>query len=936
MPTDEEVARAIELIRETETNYRYFFDRLDDPSWLRPLAENGFFRDPPDAVTTDDGKGYYFPDWPESRALQRLAPRAPQAVYELLQRIDPRRNDRVRSDVVRTAAALPVGMAASVAEREMAWIAKQSELDFGLPSSFAELIAALATGGEGKVANGLARSLFALRPTGQRVGWLGAKALMEPYEFSETARSVFADLSAHDARSALALAEELLEEAMALGAGGPENAPVDHSDIWRPAIENRAENFGDDAAETLIVLVRDLARELVTARPEDAGEILARLRGRRWQVFWRIGLYVLVELHSEHPQLAEQWLLEPELFFCERVRHEYLALARRGLSGLGGDEQAKWRSMLDEGPQYEGLATPALREAAGVDEEAWKGMRERWRRDRLAVIGDGLPEDLRGELAALVDRQGEPDSPDLSGVKTWVGPTSPVTTDELRSMSAEEVIDVLTRWQPEGEHLAPSPEGLGRLVADRVAEGPDGFTEQWGAVLDLEPTYVRSILSGFEKAVRDGTTLDWDPVLSLSHEVVRKPDEPAAREPGWNEHDPDWGWARKTVAGLIVVAIERRAIPTGLAPKTWGALEPLTWDRDPSPDQETSMDPLTFSINTTRGQAMHAAIALGAMLATDGERKIEDPETFGRVLDNLEQHLDPERETSPAVRAAFGARMAALINIGEDWFVRQLPALLPADIELGPLRAVVWDSFLAWTRPHEAFLRTLRPWYAEAAAEAGGEDGEDGLGRDPRLGLAEHLASYYMWGYIPLDDDLLSTFFNAASTPAAAHVTSFVGRGLDRLEEDLPEDVRHRMMALWEWLVARFAPDENPERRPIFEPFGWWFGAGQLDARWELAQFDAIVRQHVVVDPEFRVLPRLQQLLTEDPRGVLVALKHYLEVGGPGWRLASASREIRAILEAARSEEDPRVANEIQQIASLMIDRGMIDFRDLTEPPRPA
>lgn len=937
MPTEQQIARAVELIRESETNYRYFFDRLDDPSWLSPLAEHGFFRDAPEAVATEDGKGYYLPDWPESRALHRLAPRAPEVVYELLKQVEPGRNDRVRGDVLRAAAALPTDMASALAVRETAWLGSQETIDFGLPESFAELIVALAHGGAADVATELARALLGLRPTGQRVGWLGAKALMDSWEYGETAQRVFADLSAHDALGTLDLAETLLEESMAIGAGGPENAPVDHSDIWRPGIEDRAENFGDDASESLIVFVRDLACELLTAQPGPAEEILARLRRRPWHVFWRIGLYLLSELYRDQQQLAKQWVLDPELFFCERVRHEYLGLARTVLCALSERELGTWRSMLDQGPKYEGLATPELRDAAGVDEGQWLGMGERWRRDRLAVIGDGLPDELKQELGTLVERQGEPDSPDLQGVTSWVGPTSPVGADELRSMSAEEVINLLAHWQPGDEHFSPSPEGLGRRVTDRVAEGPDGFTDEWHLVLDLEPTYVRSILAGFDKAVRDGTTLDWASVLSLSAEVVRKPDGATPAQAGWNDRDPDWGWSRKAVAGLIVAAIERRAIPARLAASTWEVLEPLTWDRDPEPEHETSMDPLTFSINTTRGQAMHAAIALGAWWATEVAHQVEDTVTFDRVRGTLEAHLDPEKESSPAVRAAYGARMAALINIGEDWFESQLPALFPADAELAPLRLVVWNSFLAWTHPHTAFLSALRAQYAEAVADLDGEVTEDGLGRDPRLGLAEHLATYYMWGSLSLDaDDLLPRFLVAAPTPAAAHVISFIGRGLDRLDEDLPQETRERLMALWEWLVGRLNPGENPDRRPVFEPFGWWFGAGQLDAEWELDRFDAIVSQQVVVDPEFRVLPRLHQLVQEHPHAALVGLKHYLEAGGPGWRLASASREIRTILESAQAVTDPRVANEIQQVANLMIDRGVIDFRDLTEPARPA
>jgi len=190
-----------------------------------------------------------------------------------------------------------------------------------------------------------------------------------------------------------------------------------------------------------------------------------------------------------------------------------------------------------------------------------------------------------------------------------------------------------------------------------------------------------------------------------------------------------------------------------------------------------------------------------------------------------------------------------------------------------------------------------------------------------------------MWGHLSLDNhDLLATFFDAAPTATAAHVISFIGRTLDRNDDVIPDDTAQRLMDLWVWLVGRLAPGENPDRAAVFEPFGWWFGAARLDPSWELSQLDSITSQHVFVDPEFRVLPRLLQLVPDHQLDVVVALKHYLEAGGRGWRVASASPKIRSILEAAQINADPRVANEIQHIANLMIARGMVDFRDLTRP----
>ena len=47
-----------------------FFDRLQDPKWLKPLALEGYFDNPPDAVQTESG--LQFPGWAQSRFLLRM------------------------------------------------------------------------------------------------------------------------------------------------------------------------------------------------------------------------------------------------------------------------------------------------------------------------------------------------------------------------------------------------------------------------------------------------------------------------------------------------------------------------------------------------------------------------------------------------------------------------------------------------------------------------------------------------------------------------------------------------------------------------------------------------------------------------------------------------------------------------------------------------
>jgi hypothetical protein len=66
------------------TQRQYFFNRLAAPGWLRPLAQVGLFRNPPDRKVDEDGS-WSIQSWPEGEALARLAAGAPEvAVTEFL------------------------------------------------------------------------------------------------------------------------------------------------------------------------------------------------------------------------------------------------------------------------------------------------------------------------------------------------------------------------------------------------------------------------------------------------------------------------------------------------------------------------------------------------------------------------------------------------------------------------------------------------------------------------------------------------------------------------------------------------------------------------------------------------------------------------------------------------------------------------------------
>jgi hypothetical protein len=169
--------------------------------------------------------------------------------------------------------------------------------------------------------------------------------------------------------------------------------------------------------------------------------------------------------------------------------------------------------------------------------------RRGWQRDWYSFIEPYLDEAMTQVYSDLVESLGPAEHPDFpSWSSSWVGPESPFSREELNRLEVAEVTNLLRSWRPEDEstwHFGPSIEGLGRALTEDVKERASAYSASASTFMNLDPTYVRSIFSGLESAVRDGGSIDWDQSLSLAEYVVSQPFEPDEEVPDL-DRDPGW------------------------------------------------------------------------------------------------------------------------------------------------------------------------------------------------------------------------------------------------------------------------------------------------------------------------------------------------------------------------------------------------------------
>ncbi|MYA70409.1 hypothetical protein F4Y19_10055, partial [Candidatus Poribacteria bacterium] len=104
-PTSELIDKALGSFKK-EHHRKYFFSRLENPLWLKPLAESGCFKHPPKAQRFDDGT-VQFPYWPEIQYLKNVCSEKPDEVISLVLDLPDTDNSVVYDGILDIALQLP-------------------------------------------------------------------------------------------------------------------------------------------------------------------------------------------------------------------------------------------------------------------------------------------------------------------------------------------------------------------------------------------------------------------------------------------------------------------------------------------------------------------------------------------------------------------------------------------------------------------------------------------------------------------------------------------------------------------------------------------------------------------------------------------------------------------------------------------------------------
>jgi len=951
MPSPDTVKKALAAIKRT-ADYEYFFSRLRSPDWLKPLWDAGLFRKPPPPIK--EGKYISFPFWPESRYLARMAPLEPEIVSKIALQIPETENVRVHEDLIDAALEMPAYLAAKLIHKAKSWAGSPRLLL--LPEKLGQLISHFARGNQIAEALDLTRTFLAPVPGDEVEAELPGEAYrsrqdpearFDGWHYEQILEKNIPDLVAVAGERALLLLCDLLDSAVTFRRSSDEdNNTEDYSYIWRAAIEDHGQNHSFGIATLLVSAVRDAGEKIAEGDSGKIPELVRILEGYKWNVFQRIALHLLRLFPDAASSQITERITDRKRFDEIGLRHEYVLLLQSQFAKLTFEDQKIILGWIDDGPNLETFKTNEKETTwkEPSDEETKKYIRA-WKLQRLGPLRDVLPPDWKKRYAELVKELGEPEHPEfVSYGFTWSGPSSPKTVEELRSTDVKELVLFLRGWQAPEDPMAPSPEGLGRELTAVVASDPERFAKEAHLFRDTDATYVRGIISGFRDAANQKRTFPWLPVLDLCQWVVDQRREISEQQNRPLHHDPGWGWSRKTIADLLEKGFDQgpTEIPFGLRDLVWKLLKPITDDPEPTPDYEaryggSNMDPATLSINTTRGEAMHALVRYALWVRRHIEQQPDAKDRLAQGFDEmpevreiLEAHL--ATDPSLAVRSVYGRFFPWLLLLDTGWAQAKVHTIFPLSDLLRSLFDAAWDTYVVFCPPYDNVFEVLRPIYAHAIEQLGTQANRKSQAYDPEHHLAAHLTTYYWRGKLEIKDDpdLLRLFWSKTVPKLRGYVFEHVGRSLSNTKDEIPGEIIARLKRLWEFRLAAAKASSQPlDYKEELAGFSWCFSSGKFDDTWAINQLQEVLKLVNKIDfPKF-VVERLVTVAGTLTRASVDCLKLLVESELESWEIYSWRDEAKKILSTAIQGPDPTAKETAIELVHRLGTMGHLEFRDI-------
>ena len=960
-PTDELVEKALQSVK-TDADRRYFFSRLKNPHWIKPLQKREFFKHPPNVRQLPDGYVQY-PAWIELQFLKNVVSEVPEQVIDILAKVPETDNPRFYDDVIDIA----LSVDASLSVRLKAIILECARGEHPtIIFRFNELLHHWTCEGQTEAALELTAVLveFQKDPQSrekQRIrranpeSWastLNPKPRFGEWEYEQLFEKGVRSLAEQAPYQTAQILIQAVDNMIYMQFHPDQLEKVsssDYSTVWCKRV-NDSSNEYKDSRETLTHALTFSCEQVYKKESDCVSDLNQMLRKPRWEIFVRIRQHLYASNLNEKtmPWIRDQVLTHEDYHKWEH-HFEFQRMLRLACIHFGSDlltvnEKEKIFKAILGGPSEE-----SFREFTGEDftEKLFEERRRYFHKMQLSPFAPILFGEYADYFQKLLEEEEQPIedddyAPSLSEGVKHIELRSPKPVEELKEMSDEELLLFLNEWDDVHsdrdkwwveitfEALAQAFQLIFKEMILPVEQRLRFWTESRAQI--KRPIYVRAMVVAMREHIESGQFNELAQCFAFCEWILSHPDLPKEESISRSDESkeyPDWQSSRRAVGDFAETCVKKDTnVPISMRDRIASLLDKLCTQYDRHLDEDERIllnedNPLVEAINNTRSQALESVVNFGNWV----RRQLEDNEAIvPEVFDILGKRFVVEAEyplTLPE-HVILGVHYGGIYGLDRDWAIEHKNYLFPKE-DLRKWKET-FGSFLERHHPGKQIFDLFQD-DIECALEQIDTFNTSGYRRTDFIeALGRHLFTYYLWEVYPLtgDGSLLQRFYDRTKENKKqwAHLFNHVGRSISNSGEQLTNQLRHQVINFFEWRLKNREPSELKE-------FTYWLEAECLDAKWRLESYSQILD---ICSQEYgsayQEITTLLEMRGEHVALVMECFGKLVDLSAHNDLIYIRTDKARMILQAGFASNDDEVQEKAENIREKLLQRGYFDLMD--------
>ena len=966
-PTDKLVNKALTSVKKV-TARKYFFSRLENPLWLKPLAERGCFKYPPKSLRFDDGT-VQFPYWPEIQYLKNVCTDLPNEVIDLVVNLPKVDNPVVYDGILDIALQLPVEYSVKLKDKILEYAGMEHQFR---TYRYANLLGCWIEENRISDALELLKILITFAPDPQSENKqrrrnkdpmdiytvLEPKPRMFPAEYRDIMLKGILPLTESDPYKVACILINTTANMISLRRHKQDlDKQDDISESWCPRLQGTIEN-SETPEETLVHTLTFACEKVFEKKHKKIGSLDNILQKQPWKIFKRLRHHLYAQNLSQQTKL---WILElilnPEYYNQWKHSYEFGLMIQHACEHFGDtfltrEERTRIFETILAGPSKANYQEWLMRWLGQeYTEEGFLEYKRLRHRMQLAPFAPVLFGKYKTHLQKLetevthriFDEDYLPSKAKITELS--VSKLSPRSSEDLTNLSDEVLLHYINKWEdedklPEGDKLVEIDiEALANAFQTVFRESimPDAnrlkFWMENRKRIE-RPIYVRVMIYAMQANVKAKNFDKLDEWLRFSEWILSHPDQEHNqdyKQGDESRENQNWTKARRAVGDFIGACLEKDVdVPITAREKLAKILEMLCtqydWNLDEgNPNRLYRKDPLTEGINNTRSRALDNLAKFGFWLHRH-EPQCKTPE----VTTLLEKRFSSETGylLTPPEYAILGKNYLSICNFNKKWAIAHKSDFFPQTESKRQEWYAAFSSFVLCNGAVRQIFEILKDDFNFALQHLSDFKKHDLIARQPIDVFGERLFNYYLWEMFPLkgQESLLEQFYQQTDEKREiwANLFNNIGHRLSSTGKDLDKNMKDRVKKFFNWRLKQEEPTE-------LRYFTYWLQAECLEPKWRLKSYSKVIDVCKAEDYEVEnweiYLKALCQMLPKHTANVIECFAKLTD--GIHDNIYIQTEEAKTILKAGLHSSDTIVSENAERALNNLLRADKLEFTNL-------